>query len=433
MGARPAMNLRLPGVSTYLAQHRGRLAGSSADRSIWREGLRPAHRRAAVGFRLPTILALGLLLSACGSAASSSGSGSSPASSPAASAAAAKPANSAAAAPAKPAAAGSASAQPAAAASAAAKPAGSPPASLAQPPGVSAPAASGAIAVNAGYIQSSFTNSPVQVALSIGAFARQGLNVTLTDTVATAQSAALTSGELQFGTLGSAELVNANAAGTPYVMVASLADVPAFSLYAKPGLTMNDLAGKQVGVGRLGSATFLAGELFLRQFGLTGKAKIVATGGADPAVIAAMSAGQLEAGVLAPPSTSEADKAGFKELVNGPKLGITWTSTGVMLNRAYLTDHRDVVRRYAKGLQEGWTYLGDPANKDAVLKILAAQTKSNADVAESGYDYMFPVWTSTKIPTVDPKGIATAISLADDPKAANLKPEDLIDNSLLQS
>jgi len=40
---------------------------------------------------------------------------------------------------------------------------------------------------------------------------------------------------------------------------------------------------------------------------------------------------------------------------------------------------------------------------------------------------------AAKVPTVDPKGIATAISLADDPKAASLKPEDLIDNSILES
>jgi len=287
--------------------------------------------------------------------------------------------------------------------------------------------------VNAGYIEGSFTNSPIYVANAIGAFARQGLNVSLTDTVATAQSAALSSGEIQFGTLGSAELVNANISGTPYVMVSSLADVPAFSLYAKPGITMPDLAGKQIGVGRLGSATYLAAELFLRHFGLTDKAKIVATGGADPAVVAAMTNGQLEAGILSPPSTSVADKAGYKELVNGPKLGEIWTSTGVIINRNYLKQQPDVVRRYLKGLQEGWVFITNPANKDAVVKALASQTKSDAALAITGYDYMLPVWQTKKVPTVDPRGIATAISLADDPKAANLKPEDLIDNSILES
>lgn len=289
-------------------------------------------------------------------------------------------------------------------------------------------------ALKIGWIAATIVHEPMHLAKQKGFFAKQGLDVTLQDAAGSAQIAALGAGELQFATIGSSELVNANAGGSPIAMIASLADVPMLSLYVIKGVkTVQDLAGKSIGVGRVGAATDLGAQLFLKHEGLANSVKIVAVGGESPAVLAALSKGLVAGGVFSPPSTAEAAKAGYVELINGAKLGIYWTSAGLMATRGYLKDHGDVARRVARALQETWSYLADPANKDDVIADISAATAASSESAVASYDYMLPAWTAVKTPMVDPRGIASAIDLSPQASAKGLKPDSMIDNSFLQA
>ena len=363
-----------------------------------------------------------MLLAACGGSAAPAASSAAPESAaaqakPAASApGSAKPAAStAASAAAKPAASGSAAAKPAASGSAAAKPAA--------PGTVKIALTSGTAVV-----------MPVYIAKAQGFFDKAGVNVEVTTLKSAAVVPAVLANEVQMGTFGSPELVNSNLGGANLVFTASVSNFPVFSLYAtKDVKTVADLAGKGIGVTSAGSSTDLTAQLFLKKNNLTDKVKIVPTGGDVTGVVAAMQSGQLAAGILSPPSTAEAAKLGYVEMINGPKSGVSMIHDGLGMTRSYLQANQPTVKNILKGYSQAWTFAADPANKAAIIKDLMDFLKADNDIATGAYDYLLPVWQGVKVPTVDQAGVQNTLDMSKQPNAKTAKAADFFDNSLLQS
>lgn len=322
-----------------------------------------------------------------------------------------------------------ASASAAASSAAPAKPASAPAGSAAP---VSA-AAGQLTKIKSAYTAPSAVNAPLWVGVDEGIFRKNGLDVSLELAKDTAVPAALMGGELDFSVGGGNEVVLSDLGGGSLVMLATASDYPIFSLFADKKYTkVQDLAGQTLGITQAGSATDVAAHLFLDHFHLLDSVKLTPTG-TVPAIFAAMGKGLVAGGILSPPTTAKATKAGFVELVNGIKLGEPLTHAGLLVTRAYATDHRDVVKQILKGYAEAWTYCANTANKAQVVKAVAKYTKSEPAAAEAAYDAVLPVWQKKRVPTVDPAGIAGVLKLANQPKAKTAKPEQFIDNSLLQS
>ena len=314
-----------------------------------------------------------------------------------------------------------------------------------QAPSVAAPAskpvaASAAAAskpltiVQAAYPQVSAVHTPLYVAKDEGFFAQNGLDVQLKIVQGPAETAALVSGELQFGDFGGNELTDADLGGAPLVGIATLADVPVFSLYAdKKYKTINDLAGQSIGVTALGTTTSATAELFLKHYGLQDKVKIVGSGGTVASILAALTHGLVAAAIVNPASAEQAKRLGFVELVNGVTLGVPLNYDVIAVSRNYLKAHPDQVQGFLRGYQQGWTYSGDAANKAGTMKALQKYTKFPDDLANVSYQSMLPVWSGTKIPIVNPEGIANVLGFSKNPKAAGAKPDQFIDNSILQA
>src|SRR5207244_13541504 len=190
------------------------------------------------------------------------------------------------------------------------------------------------VTVKGAYAQASSVQGAVYVAREKGLFAKHGLNVELSEIGGTQQVAALLSGELQFGALGANEVANADLRGADLVMIGTCSDLPIFSLFAnKKSASASDLAGQSIGVTTAGSATDAAAHLFLKQFDMLDKVKIIPAGGTIPAIMAALDQGTIAGGVLSPPTTARAEEAGYAELVNGAKLGVPMNHSGVAVSR----------------------------------------------------------------------------------------------------
>jgi len=152
------------------------------------------------------------------------------------------------------------------------------------------------------------------------------------------------------------------------------------------------------------------------------------------AVLAALQQGTVSAAVLSPPSTNIAAAAGFPELLNGPKLREPMVHGGMGVTREYLKAHADVLRPALQAYAEGWQFLADPANETASIQTLAKWTQTDEKVAKESYDYVYPVWSGSKLPTVDPQAIANILNIVStNPKAKEASPDQFIDNSILQS
>lgn len=293
------------------------------------------------------------------------------------------------------------------------------------------PSASQLTHLKSAYTAPSVVNAPLFVAVDEGMFRKQGLDVSLELVKNTAVPASLMTGELDFAIGGGNEVVHSDLNGASLAMVATASDYPIFSLFATKNYPkVQDLAGQKVGITGPGSATDAAAHLFLGHYNLMDSVKLAPTG-TVPAIIAAMGQGLIAGGILSPPTTAKASKQGYLELINGVTLGEPMTHAGILIGRSYLKDHRDVARRILMGYMDAWRYVATPANKAQVVKSVAKYTKSEAAQAEAAYQAMLPVWQKKPIPTVDPAGIAAVLKLSDEAKARSAKPEEFIDNSLI--
>jgi NitT/TauT family transport system substrate-binding protein len=290
------------------------------------------------------------------------------------------------------------------------------------------------VTVKGAYAQASSVQGAVYVAREKGIFAKHGLNVELSQIGGTQQVAAMLSGELQFGALGANEVANADLRGADLVMIATCSDLPIFSLFAnKKYASVPDLAGQSIGVTTAGSATDAAAHLFLKQFDMLDKVKVLPAGGTIPSILAALDQGNIAGGVLSPPTTARAEEAGFTELVNGAKLGVPMNHSGIAVSRGYLKDHVDDVKNFLAAYQEAWTYVANPANKADVVAVLGQYTQSDDRLAEIGYQAMLPIWTGNKTPRVNPVGVANLLQVSGVPEAEGARPEQFFDDSLIDS
>ncbi|HTD77374.1 MAG TPA: ABC transporter substrate-binding protein, partial [Chloroflexota bacterium] len=295
-------------------------------------------------------------------------------------------------------------------------------AAAASTPAASKPAAT--VSVKGAFAQASSVQGALYVAREKGFFSRHGLNVDLSQIGGTQQVAALLSGELQFGALGANEVANADLRGADLVMIATCSDLPIFSLFANKKYTsVPELAGQSIGVTTAGSATDAAAHLFLKQYDMLDKVKILPAGGTVPAILAAMDQGNLAGGILSPPTTSRAEDAGYSELVNGASLGVPMNHSGIAVSRSYLKDHTDEVKNFLAAYQEAWAYAADSANKSEVVAVLAQYTQSDNRLAEIGYQAMVPIWTGNKTPRVNPQAVANLLQVSGVPEAATANPD----------
>ncbi len=294
--------------------------------------------------------------------------------------------------------------------------------------------ASGLLVLKAGYPQATVAQAPMFAAADLGFFKNNGLDVTIQMIGGPQELPALLAGEIQFATVGATEVANAVQKDVGIVMLATIFDYPTFSLYAdKKYKTVQDLAGQTIGITAAGSSTDSAARLFLRHFGMEGKVSIAPAGGTQPSIFAAMTQGDIAGGILSPPVSDQAAKAGYVELVNGITLGIPMNTAGVVTTRAFIKDRQDAVKRYLKAYQQAWTYIANPANEAEMLKLLARRTQSDEATVEPGYRQALKVWQMSKTPTVNPEAISNLLSLSDDPKVRAVKPADIVDSSLLES
>jgi ABC-type nitrate/sulfonate/bicarbonate transport system substrate-binding protein len=145
-----------------------------------------------------------------------------------------------------------------------------------------------------------------------------------------------------------------------------------------------------------------------------------------PNIFTALAAGQIDAGVVSPPTNSRARKAGFNELMNIAKEGPEYVSVAVGTTRSYINSNEEIVRRVVRAYAEG-VYLFK-TNKAAALKMIQNQLKvKDADIQEDTYN-QFRQYLEYP-PFVSRKGVEAVIAdvAETNPQAKAAKPDDFIE------
>ena len=290
----------------------------------------------------------------------------------------------------------------------------------------------GAVPFRLVYAQASAAFTPVFVAQDQRFFAKEGLDVALAQVTGSSAVATLTSGETQALVVGATEVADFDVAGGDLVMVAAGSNLPVFSLYVQKNVrSVQDLVGKKIAVTRIGTSTDTTARVILDHFGLTGKVEIVSAGGTLSGIMAEMSAGIAAGGILSPPTTAQADAAGFKELVNGVRLGVPMTQSALTVRRSYLAQNRETVLKLLRAYVTAWAYIRNAANEAGAESAIAHYTRATPGQAAVAYKAFFPVWQE-KVPRVDGRGVANAIRYSASPRVRKMTPASLLDDSLLQ-
>jgi ABC-type nitrate/sulfonate/bicarbonate transport system substrate-binding protein len=274
--------------------------------------------------------------------------------------------------------------------------------------------------------------SGVFVAYEEGLFKKNGLEVELLHIPSSSRGIqALLAGELGFSYMDGNNAVQATLKGANVAFVAGATNRMVFSLMAKPEFKkVSDLRGRKIGVTRVGSSTHTAALHALNRAGLKPADYQILPLVEVPNIFTALAAGQIDAGVVSPPTNSRARKAGFVDLMNLAKEGPEYVSVGLGSVRSYIKANEEIARRVVRSYAEG--VLLFKTNKQVGMKALQKYARVNEqDILEDAYS-QFQVYLEG-VPYPSRKGLEAIIAeLAEkEPGAKTAKPEDFTDTRFI--
>jgi len=212
------------------------------------------------------------------------------------------------------------------------------------------------VKIRLGQVSVSAANSAIWSADEGGYLRKYGLDAEVTNIADSTQGvAAMLSGQVPIncGISGTA-VVSSVISGSDLAFYAVTVNTFPGGIYARTGIdSVKDLRGKKLGVSRVGTASDTGGRIVLRMNGVDPKDVNILGLGGIPEILAAMKTGQIDAGVLSPPTTLQAREAAFKLLVDMGELGIEYAYNGVVASRAYYRQNPDLVENTIKALIEG--------------------------------------------------------------------------------
>lgn len=285
--------------------------------------------------------------------------------------------------------------------------------------------------INIAYSAITGSQAPLWVAKDAGIFKSHGFDVELVYIAGgSIVINALLAGDVQWARLGPNAVIQASSRGADLKMIANTMNTLVTSLMVKPEIrTPKDLAGKKVGVTRLGGNVDYALDLVLKKWGLQrGKEVVVLQTGGNAQLLGALAAGSVDAGILSSPTNLRAVKLGMRELVDFSDLGIAYPSSVVATTGQYLAENRKVALRFLRAYCEGiYRVSKDPAT---TMKAIAKYSNEQDPQILAEVYRVYGVKHLEKIPYVKTDGVQEVLR-SEKMKATEANAMAFIDNSLV--
>ncbi len=277
-------------------------------------------------------------------------------------------------------------------------------------------------------------NSPIWVVQEKGFLKKQGLNaevISINNSPAALQ--ALLAGELDVIVASATTLVSSRLAGADIVMILGM--VPTFldHIITLPSITrLEQLKGKTGGVNRPGSTAHLAIRLALRRVGIDPeKDTNIITVGGNPERFAALSKGVIQFTIMPEPFVWEAEKLGFKNLLDIGSLKIPFWQNGVLTGEAVIKSKRPILAKFSRAMTEALHFLRTEkeGSKTIFSKNIRITDAESLERAYRAYNAVFP-----EAPYPTPDGVKTLLDYLapSNSKAAAADPKSFIDMSFVQ-
>ena len=287
--------------------------------------------------------------------------------------------------------------------------------------------------LRAAYSAESSWSLATWVAHDAGLFKKYGLDVDLIlIRSASTITSALIAGEAPMIQLGGNGTIQAALQGADTVNVLTLVPIIPQSLVVTPDIrSADDLRGKRLGVSRFGALSDLVIRRYLRKLGLDpAKDVTIVQIGGIPELVTAMKAGAISGGAISPPALTVAKKAGFKEFSDFESLDYKYPAVAIASTKSFIQRNRPVALNFIRGEIEGIHAIR--TQKNLAINVLKKYMRiSDADILEDGYRYAVKFFQQRPYPTLD-EVRAVLDEYKAMPQAANAKPENFIDLTLLQ-
>ena len=271
------------------------------------------------------------------------------------------------------------------------------------------------------------------LAQTFGLYPKYGLDATIvrigSGTIATA---ALLGGEADVISTSGPALINARLAGTPVLYVTNFNEWSDAHLLVRPEITsMEQLrSGKFAVPGLGGGYAHMLRAFFFPKYGLDkgGKQPTILSAGDTPSALAGVVSRQYDAALASYENYMAFRKRGLKALVVPEDVNVRWY-TGLITLEKQVKERRRAMIQFIKAQIETVSIIKrDPIKARAALK---SYFRSSDDELMAEYQK----YLAAKLPLVtrvETENIKTLLLTSTNPAAKNAKPEEFIDNSMVE-
>jgi ABC-type nitrate/sulfonate/bicarbonate transport system substrate-binding protein len=255
--------------------------------------------------------------------------------------------------------------------------------------------------------------SPLWVATKMGFLDRQGLDPQLVLVSGADKSTmALVGGSVYISSGGTDTVVAAVEQGAELVSIGGIINgLTHYIMGGKKFRSIEDLRGANVGSSGLTSGTAFVLRRVLRAKGLEYPRdyNLVNVGGSAQSFLA-LTAGKIDAAIIAVPLNYEAAKLGHPILAKVVDFIPNYQLTEVTVKHSWAEKNRPLVVRFMKGLVLAMRWMYD--NKEAAIDFLSKEMKLKPEMARRGWEYYTEnkIWNPNAETNVE--GVRTVIQIS---------------------
>ena len=270
--------------------------------------------------------------------------------------------------------------------------------------------------------------SPGWVAREAGIFEKYGIDAELLHLPSRQASAALVSGDVDYGFFSGRTVVELRTQGADVVAVAAPILKLIQSVMVIPEVRQPaDLRGKRLAVSQYGSIVDFSGRYLLNQWGLKPDEDVALVQLQTlPNILAAMESRAVEGGVLSPPTSLQAASMGYRELGTMHSQPFEYPASALVVRASTIRERPDQVQRVVNAVTEGIAKIkNDRAFAEATIK-----SYTQIDDPESlrlTYDLYAPAFE--RLPMLTESAMQAAIDelAVESPRAREVTPASTMD------
>lgn len=278
--------------------------------------------------------------------------------------------------------------------------------------------------------------APLWVAKDMGFFEKQGLDVDLVLIQSGPRSVStLLSGDMGIINTGANSAIAANLGGAKdVVLIASFYNTLVFSIIGKPEIaSVNALKGKTLGITQVGSLSDFTARLALSRVGLNPNRDVTLLPTGDySGMLVSLRKSTIDAGVMSAPTTLQARKLNFREILDVGSTGIEYAGTSLATTRVFIREMPSTVRAVVAAIIEAIHFL--KTDKNGSIRVLARWTKSrDREVLEELYN-TYATKHLPRVPNPTLGGVKAVLESLSDriPKAGTADPKEFIDDRFVR-